>query len=786
MTSPAFTQIMADSILAAEVHATRFEDFCIDLFREVDGIEYVGTSRTYDLGADGRSVDRAGCESAPFILCSLRRDVAGKFLADLQVLSQHQQPKEVLACSNQPLSDYAERQIRVGLLQSCPTLNNARVLGVDKLAQLCMRYPTAFASHYHAELAAVKDVLAMPDDNLERIEITGMRIALTTQLGSSCQELRDDLIHNLVLSALAGGNPLPPSLIAKHVSDCLHLHRIIQHEWLTEPLVALAKLDQVTRTTDGKYVITDGGRRELTSRTKRGVDSAMEGQQFVRQTIEDLTGETLAPPEFARLWATFQQGIADMFMTHGLRVVEAVLSVVENKSPLSDFPDIHSCLLRLAKQVGESGFVGQRKGVIEQAVRDLFHESHSYAFDWLAGLCSVYASVCLLGLEPAAQQQVEARLREIDLLIDTDVILSLLSEGEPTHESVDNVVRLWQRVGGRMFAPDSVLKEAAYHAWISTSDYEGVWKLLPKMNEQDGMRLIDNAFVRGFFRVARGQYYPRKWSQYISVYKGASEYDYSKLVELLAEYGVSPLMEDIIDPSFAACVGERLLQGRATSERVTPREAQRINGKAQRDGRIVALLHALREQKTRAARGTAVLVSSSTLLRSACQTFRPRLGETEAVVPLAAVAYLLSLVPGVKIALSSLTRVLFDTRFAEHIAPLERLAFRIMKASDEYPYALHWSKRGVLKREIRNQIAKLAAARGQPAHEIEDAVVSPVDQADTPVFAEAVAEALDTVVASESEKELEALRRENLQLRAQLEAQQKRGRSVGGHHATSG
>jgi hypothetical protein len=55
MSAISFTDKMAEDVLSGEIYAPRFEKLCSELFSLVDGIQYVTTSQSWDLGRDGRS-----------------------------------------------------------------------------------------------------------------------------------------------------------------------------------------------------------------------------------------------------------------------------------------------------------------------------------------------------------------------------------------------------------------------------------------------------------------------------------------------------------------------------------------------------------------------------------------------------------------------------------------------------------------------------------------------------------------------------------------------------------
>ena len=73
-----FTEGMLTEVLATEENDRRFEDFCVELFRDVDQIEYARTSVSWDHGRDGKDVSPKSGPVPPFICCSLRSDALNK------------------------------------------------------------------------------------------------------------------------------------------------------------------------------------------------------------------------------------------------------------------------------------------------------------------------------------------------------------------------------------------------------------------------------------------------------------------------------------------------------------------------------------------------------------------------------------------------------------------------------------------------------------------------------------------------------------------------------------
>jgi hypothetical protein len=377
----------------------------------------------------------------------------------------------------------------------------------------------------------------------------------------------------------------------------------------------------------------------------------------------------------------------------------------------------------------------------------MFQEKASDAFKWLSSLGSIYVAMCSLGLEQSAQQQIQSRLCELDLIFDTDVVLSLLSSGEPQHLPVIDIVKNWERIKGHIYVAPSVLEEAAYHAWISNNNYEEVWRLLAKMNDMDAHHLIDNVFVRGFRKEAKGKYDPKSWGWYIKLFRGKTEYDYEKILEIVKEYKIDILSENIIDMEFAKQVSDTLINLKSQVGRTVSDEEIH---KCKIDGRLIALLLAKRESMEQTGR-SALVISSSNLFIKINEMLKYKLKEPKPIVSISAIAYLLSLVPGVNMSFDVLRRVLFDTGFPVKPVGLERFVLQMVQGSEEYfvPYA----KRGSMVVNAREQIRQIAAQRGEDPNEVENKILRK-DKEIKEEIAPMIAAAVDKIAISKSQRRI--------------------------------
>ena len=296
-------------ILRSESSPIRFEDLCVEVFSDAEGIHYVRTSRSYDLGRDGRDASPRSGAVSPMICCSLRDDFDSKSKEDLERIMKSSSPTSILFCSTQPISEDAGRTIENHARSICPSLDTVRVNGVEQISQLVMRFPRAFLHYYGGELANLREALFGNGGDQEHLELTGMRVALTTQLHADFQARRSDLTRNLIVTALASGDRLTIDEIAEAVSEKLQLHRIVHEAYLRPSLDSLVKGDFLT-SDNGTYTLAENGYRELGERTDAGTKRLLEGRASIHKSLLELAGITLNELEARRFWNVLQDELA--------------------------------------------------------------------------------------------------------------------------------------------------------------------------------------------------------------------------------------------------------------------------------------------------------------------------------------------------------------------------------------------------------------------------------------------------------------------------------------------
>jgi hypothetical protein len=626
--------------------------------------------------------------------------------------------------------------------------------------------------HYGAELDALRHTLATPTGAAEEAQVTGMRIALTTQLNADGNELRDDVARNLVLTALSQRDNLTLQDICREVGSALGLGNSIHESYFQPVLQRLAEEGQVDAVAQ-RYNLSKTGREEIKNRTAQGSDTVLEGKQCLRQAITTLTGTDPSSRDFAEIWSIVQDEVAVMFHANGMSIIQAIGSLSRDSTgrKVQDYPDISECIARIGTRIERLAPKNPTMQDFAQATKDAFLDKSSPTFHWLTQLCVAYVALCSLGLHPDAQRQVVSRIREIDLLLDTHFVLSFLSEGEDDHAAFAAMVKAWRRVGGRLYAAPPVLEESAYHAWISEHEMREVSGTLHTYTDEQARRLLQNVFVRGFRKTCSPDLDAASWEDYIANFRGKWERDPSSIRADLEANGILAADDSAVDRELArrlaAEVYEMRSQGLSDGQMA---KLSRTYDLSQRDGHLLALLLHHRKMKLESG-GSVAIVTSSSLLRKLCTRRTDIPGAGTAILPPGAIAYLLSLAPGAQLSLRSLGGVLYESSFREQMRPLEQKAMRIIHSSREYslPYARRARLHGAMMERITRVAEELGKKAGELAEELEKGGPEKVE-----MLTEVVSKAVDTIARSASEHEIQELRRQNEELRMQLDAERRK------------
>ncbi len=731
------------AVLDADDNHSRFELFCIDICSVVGGIDIVPTSKTWDLGRDGRSA-LSRLRGIRTILCvTLRADIERKVEEDISRLANTSITNSIIYCSSQSLTEAKCDDIEDKILQLYPGLQSIEVHGQVQLIKFIERHEDIFRKHYSAEITNVEEALLLKPAVSPDIKELGLRLALCTQVGDDASELRKELIRCLVLYALKKQEPQTSGQLASSITSDLHLPRALSSEYIqniVNPLV----VDGLIHLDGYNAYITESGTEYIVSIPKEAGIKLLEGRVAIRDAIKTLSGHTIDDTQYDKLWSIFQEGITELFYSHGMSIVRIVRSVLADdvytfKKETLVFP-----IENLADRIATIFSLESLAQEIRQSIIDMFFEKHSKAFDWLTQMCSVYVMLCSLGLEELSSQQIMNSLSTYHVIPDTDILISLLCERESNHKDVDIIIKGWSAMGGRLFAAVPALEEVAFHAWRADNEYYQYGPKLKDINDYDIEHVIDNAFLRTFRRISKDNTAPKYWNSYISNFRGNSKTDYSHILDILKdEYNVNVLPELLAENyDLSQRLADYIISSVAKTSAVEVADIDPgIKGKAIRDGKLIASVYQERQvRKQEEGLTTSCIVSSAFLLKEADMVFRRTLGPPEMVLSTAAISFLLTLTPQVSMTISTLRSVLFDTALATKFTSAQSYAYRLIAASGQWD--IPYSRRATLQRELQQVLYSEARVRGEPISKIRERVM---DNENPEYSAQVVVSALDNL-----------------------------------------
>src|ERR1035441_7394621 len=105
---------------------------------------------------------------------------------------------------------------------------------------------------------------------------------------------------------------------------------------------------------------------------------------------------------------TLLDGFSELFHSNGIGIVTAVSSFLKQSdaAPVEDrdLPKLLSHISAKLKAIFTSDELGSQVG---KAMKDMFTERDGKAFHWIAGICERFVTMCSLGLEATASDEIK-------------------------------------------------------------------------------------------------------------------------------------------------------------------------------------------------------------------------------------------------------------------------------------------------------------------------------------------------------------------------------------------
>lgn len=759
----------------------RFENFCLELFNKIEGTELVPTSRSWDYGRDGRSILLSNTPIKPILCATLREDIDEKVKSDILRLRETTQTNSIIYCSSKELSEKKCNSLEVKIKELYPGMQSVRIIGKIQFIGLIDRYDEIFRKYYAGEISNIEKTFLSPSSSPDLKEI-GLRLVLCTQVGEDATKLRDEISKMLFLYNLNTSVNLSVDQLSALVTAQLHLPKIISIHYVHE-IIEHIKSEKLVTYRDNCISITEKGKTYIECIPEDASLKLLEGRSAIREAIYKLSGHKLSDIQYGILWDTFQDGITELFYNHGLTLIRMVRSILIENIILSssDYMNVH--LTSLAERAISQFSDKEQASEVKQAIIDMFYEKDSPAFLWLSQICGTYVMMCSLGLEELSNQQIIRVLSTYHIIPDSDILISLLCEGENNHKEVERIIKGWIALGGEIILSIPVLEEVAHHAWISEFDYSHFGVNLNKVTDYDANHIIENAFVRAFRKVSISDTSPKMWIQYIQQYRGTSENDYSRVLSIIrAEFPIKLLTLPSDDYKDVSNQIRKYLIKRMSEISHIPVENldYRTLDKIERDCKLVTSV--IFERNTRKTQGdftTSCIISSAGILKELDYGFASLFGPPEMILPTAAIGFLLTLTPQVSMSFGTLRSILFDDVLTQRLTPAQLYAFRVISSSGQWnvPFA----RRGSLEHTLNDTLYQEARARGEPISSIRERVIGTKDpDYSANIVGEVLAKMAITPKSREeliqSKQEIEKLREQLSLIKTQQQLIKRKGR----------
>jgi len=704
---------MLESIIKAvvtnEKSSMRFENFCNELLSIIEGGAFIlNTSQTWDLAKDGRAKLPTG---SVFACCSLTDKLDQKMATDIKRLAVFEKNIGTLYfCTSQILSEYRCQILKEEIREILKSETFINILGSNHLSQIAAKNESIPLKYYKAEIEDCKSILKPSAEQSD--QDSALRLALFTTGAEESILIRDRLYKGSIIELLVDERWRTARDCCIELSSKLKLSRLIDEDIITTHLNELVDCGQVNKT-NKTYQISCEGLKEIEKSNERAASNFILGRNIFREELIKEMGQTISDDHFNKIWTTTKEHLTQAFYTKGKSLVELAASIL-NGEKLHQTYSSFTTIKDLSIAVANTSTLEQQREELKTAVLDLFTTKENPVFQWFTQICASFVALCSLGLESYSGKALAEAISKIGLVFDTDVLLSLLCDGERDHESVTSIQTRWKILGSPVLIADPVLMETAHHAWIADADFKEVQNWLPGTLD-DRTKLVGNAFVRSFATLmSGGKARKNQWDKFISQFKGTDSWDKSKIKQFIkSEYNFEELLQSTsIEDDIEKTAFKLLSEIARKDENGTPHHKE--IDKAKRDAKLYASL--IRHTKTsRNADPNYIcfLVSSSRRLAK-LESELNKSEEGQIVITVSMALYLLSLIPNVSIGLSSMSAFLFDERLPAFNSGLERTLVRIIKKSSEID--MPWAKRSTLIQNVRDQAIDLARRSGHRLH----------------------------------------------------------------------
>jgi hypothetical protein len=305
-------------ILTDEHDDLRFEHFANAAASVLEGRPILSTSRSWDLGRDGRGF---GPAFGVYVLATLRED-ADKPKTDAARLRETAKPKRVYYITSQPLSEHALRNNAEAVRTILGSTVEVETLGAIQLADLVStgKAADAFEETYGGEVGALFQAVGGLGERPAHLQ--NLEFALATFGATNSKDLRGALAERVVLTLLEGG-ALSSRAIATGASELLGVAAFSESavRFYCEGLSERGLIEK----TRGEYRMTEAGRQAHSQAIESAASRELSGRAAVRAVVEDSLSRNIPEKQWSAIWLSLQTELARAFYLRGRQLLDLVL-----------------------------------------------------------------------------------------------------------------------------------------------------------------------------------------------------------------------------------------------------------------------------------------------------------------------------------------------------------------------------------------------------------------------------------------------------------------------------
>jgi hypothetical protein len=477
----------------------------------------------------------------------------------------------------------------------------------------------------------------------------------------------------MILLTLADRKRYEVRQLCEAISAELRLNRVVDESFIGPQLSQLVLKNFVSKDRE-HHVISELGSRALELLIEAGRNEILDQKaSFInefRQRVTSLSNDKL---NLDILWTRLTDALCRLLMDSGMRVVREILGSTES---LHEREATQTLLRDVALSALPFGVPLKRAMEVANAVFSLLTQQTNFR-RWLTDVASTFVSLCSLGLHPASQREMLARMENWLVVIDTHLVLSFICEAEHDHESVRKVLAAWTRLNRRIATCDAVLEEVAYHAFAASRDFNNLWDTGEIRAAAEDSSVIKNAFIRAFLRKSQGQLGHTRWQRYIFNYLGKTKFDGSKLWKIVTSRGWDVCnTEDLTEDDLDDLLTYHPQKSKPSPSVISSNGRVEVRKRSEWDVRLV---HACCNEADRlSAKGGSVMVMSRS---SAVAEIIAKSGAEQRGVSISSVAslgYAMALTPGLSVSLPDVQELLLQEGLLKRAAKgLEKAARKV-------------------------------------------------------------------------------------------------------------